>query len=89
MRNNFHKIKAKKNPSEEGLLLIWQRPTFPGFTQVSSARGGLTSLFEKGRGEHPWYSHHKIFKVPYNLTLVKKNWQKLEVNKKNVKSSGN
>ena len=42
-----------KNPSEEGFLIIWQRPTFPGFTQVSSARGGLTSLFEKGRGEHP------------------------------------
>ena len=43
----------QKNPSEEGFSLIWQRPTFPGFTQVSSARGGLTSLFEKGRGEHP------------------------------------
>ena len=36
-----------------------QRHTFPGFTQVSSAQAGLTSLFGMGRGGHRRYSHHK------------------------------
>ncbi len=31
----------------------------PSITQVPSAMRGLTSLFGKGRGEHPRQNHHK------------------------------
>ena len=38
-----------------------QRLTLPGFTLVPSARVGLTSLFEMGRGDPHRYSHLKVF----------------------------
>ena len=37
-------------------------PTLPGLIQVPSAVRGLTSLFGMGRGGHPSYKHHQIFK---------------------------
>jgi hypothetical protein len=46
--------RAKKNLRTyvRRFLRIWQRHTFPGITQVSSALMGLTTLFGKGRGGH-------------------------------------
>jgi hypothetical protein len=46
--------RAKKNlrTCVRRFLRIWQRHTFPGITQVSSALMGLTTLFGKGRGGH-------------------------------------
>ena len=58
----------KKAPhSCEALYAIWRRPTFPLGVAVSSARQGLTSLFEMVRGVHLLYNHQKYLKYLFNL----------------------
>ena len=42
----------------------------PRKIQVPSAMRGLTSLFGKGRGEHPRQNHHKIVSYPINNYLL-------------------
>ena len=69
------RLKKEKRPSAdaEGLCLIWRRPTFPLGVAVSSARQGLTSLFEMVRGVHLLYNHQKYLKYlfnPYNITHI-------------------
>ena len=57
----------------KALCLIWRRPTFPLGVAVSSARQGLTSLFEMVRGVHLLYNHQKYLKYlfnPYNITHI-------------------
>ena len=47
--------------AKQGLLAKeggWRLPTLPLVTAVPLALRGLTSLFGKGRGEHPRYNHH-------------------------------
>lgn len=51
----------------KALCLIWRRPTFPLGVAVSSARQGLTSLFEMVRGVHLLYNHQKYLKYLFNL----------------------
>ena len=36
----------------------WRLPTLPHVIAVPLALRGLTTLFGKGRGEHPRYNHH-------------------------------
>ena len=52
---------GKKKPPRERGLLRNMAPTYsPVCMQtVPSAMRGLTSLFGKGRGEHPRHKHHK------------------------------
>jgi hypothetical protein len=63
--------KASTKLIVEAFKRIWQLPTLPHCGAVPLAMGGLTSLFGKGRGEHPRKNHHKIFnKVTYREVVI-------------------
>lgn len=72
----IHQIFSQKKRAShfcKALCLIWRRPTFPLGVAVSSARQGLTSLFEMVRGVHLLYNHQKYLKYlfnPYNITHI-------------------
>ena len=42
----------------------------PSKMQVPSAMRGLTSLFGKGRGEHPRQNHHKKINLDIIKTII-------------------
>ena len=63
----FFRKKKRASHFCKALCLIWRRPTFPLGIAVSSARQGLTSLFEMVRGVHLLYNHQKYLKYLFNL----------------------